>query len=117
MKQNKLVITFLSVAAFAMGCKQEDTTSQQFAKVQTETKEAAQDMKDYTFAQKAEFTEKMQGQLAEINRDLDQIQRCGQRRGQTQTSSIARANGQAEQAAGEERHASGRKRESAWQVC
>ena len=56
MKQNKLVITFLSVAAFAMGCKQEDTTSQQFAKVQTETKEVAQDMKDYTFAQKAEFT-------------------------------------------------------------
>ena len=30
-------------------------------------------MKDYTFAQKAEFTEKMQGQLAEINKDLDQL--------------------------------------------
>ena len=30
-------------------------------------------MKDYTFAQKAEFVEKMQAQLAEINRDLDQL--------------------------------------------
>ena len=73
MKQNTLAITFLSVVAFAVGCKQEDTTSQQFAKVQTETKEAAQEMKDYTFAQKAEFTERMQSQLAEINRDLDQL--------------------------------------------
>ena len=56
-----------------MGCKKEQTTAQQFDKVQAETKEAAQDMKDYTFAQKAEFVEKMQGQLAEINRDLDQL--------------------------------------------
>lgn len=30
-------------------------------------------MKDYTFAQKAAFVEKMRGQMAEINRDLDQI--------------------------------------------
>ncbi len=30
-------------------------------------------MKDYTFAQKAEFAEKMQGQLASINKDLDQL--------------------------------------------
>ena len=30
-------------------------------------------MKDYTFAQKAEFVEKMQGQLAALNRDLDQL--------------------------------------------
>ena len=73
MKHKRLVITFLSVAAFAVGCKKEETTSQQFDKVKTETKEAVQDMKDYTFAQKAEFTEKMQNQLAEINRDLDQI--------------------------------------------
>lgn len=43
-------------------------------KVKTETREAAQDMKDYTFAQKAEFTAKMQGQLAAINADLDQLQ-------------------------------------------
>ena len=30
-------------------------------------------MKDYTFAQKAEFIEKMHSQLTEINWDLDQL--------------------------------------------
>jgi ElaB/YqjD/DUF883 family membrane-anchored ribosome-binding protein len=30
-------------------------------------------MKDYTYAQKAEFTQKMQGQLAKINKDLEQL--------------------------------------------
>ena len=49
------------------------TASQRQDKVQTETTAAAQDMKDYTFAQKAAFVEKMKGQMAEINRDLDQI--------------------------------------------
>src|SRR6185503_13326491 len=45
----------------------------QLDKVQVKTKEAARDMKDYTFAQKAEFTEKLKGQLLEINKDLDQL--------------------------------------------
>ena len=73
MKHKTIAITFLSATAFVVGCNKEETASQQIEKVQTETKEAAQDMKDYTFAQKAEFTEKMQGQLAAINRDLDQL--------------------------------------------
>ena len=82
MKHNKLVITFLATAAFAVGCKPsaEQTaaenraaTEQQIEKVKKETKEAAQEMKDYAYAQKAAFVEKMQGQLAEINRDLDQL--------------------------------------------
>jgi archaellum component FlaC len=73
MKHKTLVITFLSVTAFAVGCKKEETASQQLDNVKTETKAAAREMKDYSFAQKAEFTEKMQTQLAEINRDLDQI--------------------------------------------
>ncbi|MGA2177243.1 MAG: hypothetical protein ABSH38_19890 [Verrucomicrobiota bacterium] len=47
--------------------------SQQLDEVKTKTKAAVQDMKDYTFAQKAAFVEKMRGQMAEINRDLDQI--------------------------------------------
>ena len=38
-----------------------------------ETKAAAEDMKDYAFAQKDEFVAKMQVQLAEINRDLDEL--------------------------------------------
>ena len=73
MKNKTLLFSLLSAAAFAAGCNKEQTTSQQIETVKTETKEAAQDMKDYTFAQKAEFTEKMQSQLADINKDLDAL--------------------------------------------
>jgi cytochrome c556 len=81
MKHTNLLLTLLAVSAFAVGCKpseqspaeNRDATAKQMDKVQTEAKEAAQDMKDYTYAQKGEFVEKMQGQLAAINRDLDQI--------------------------------------------
>jgi cytochrome c556 len=74
MKHKTLLITFLSIAAFAVGCNKESTTSEQIDKVQAKTQEAAQDMKDYTYAQKAEFTAKMQSQLAAINKDLDQLE-------------------------------------------
>jgi chromosome segregation ATPase len=77
MKNTTLVITVLSIAAFAVGCNKEQTpeqtTSQQIENVKTETKQAAQDMKDYTFAQKAEFVKTMQGQLDALNKDLDQL--------------------------------------------
>ena len=73
MKNKTLAITFLSIAAFAVGCNKEQTTSQQLENVKTETKQAAQDMKDYTFAQKAEFVKQMQGQLDALNKDLDQL--------------------------------------------
>jgi len=66
-------ITFLSIAAFAVGCDKQQTTSQQIETVKTETKQAAQDMKDYTFAQKAEFVKTMQGQLDALNKDLDEL--------------------------------------------
>ena len=52
MKNTTLFITFLSTAAFVVGCEKEKTTAQQIETVKTETKQAAQDMKDYTFAQK-----------------------------------------------------------------
>ena len=73
MKHKALAILFVSAAAFVVGCNKEPTTSQQLDQIQTDTKKAAQDMKDYTFAQKNEFVAKMQGQLDEINRDLDQL--------------------------------------------
>ena len=73
MKHKHLLSTLLALSALAVGCNKEQTTSQQLDNAQTETKQAAQDMKDYTFAQKAEFVEKMQGQLAALNRDLDQL--------------------------------------------
>jgi hypothetical protein len=47
--------------------------SQQRDKAQSETSAAAPDKKDYTFAQKAAFVAKMKSQMAEINRDMDQL--------------------------------------------
>src|ERR1039458_6037694 len=73
MKNKTSVITFLFIAAIAVGCNKEQTTSQQMDKVQTETTQASQDMKDYTFAQKAEFVKAMQSQLDTLNKDLDQL--------------------------------------------
>jgi len=73
MKNKAFFFALLSIAAMAMGCNKEQTTSQQMDKVQTETTQAAQDMKDYTFAQKAEFVKTMQGQLDALNKDLDQL--------------------------------------------
>ena len=72
-KNNALLITFLSVAAFAVGCDKQATTAQQIDKVQTETTAAAQDMKDYTYAQKDEFVKAMQTQLTTLNQDLDKL--------------------------------------------
>ncbi|MGD0262934.1 MAG: hypothetical protein ABSD29_24480 [Verrucomicrobiota bacterium] len=73
MKNKTLVITILAATAFVVGCNKEQTTSQQLDQAQAETKQAAQDMKDYTYAQKTEFVETMQAQLAALNRDLDQL--------------------------------------------
>ena len=73
MKNITLFITLLAAAAFATGCDKEKTAAQQLETVKTETKQAAQDMKDYTFAQKAEFVKSMQGQLTTLNQDLDKL--------------------------------------------
>ena len=73
MKNKILLVTFLAAAAFAVGCDKEKTTSQQIDQVKTETKQAAADMKDYTFAEKDEFVKYMQGQLTTLNQDLDTL--------------------------------------------
>ena len=73
MKNKTLILTVLSIAVIAVGCNQEKTTSEQIDTLKTETKDAAQDVKDYTYAQKAEFTASMQKQLAAINADLDTL--------------------------------------------
>ena len=73
MSRKIILINFLAVAAFTAGCNKPDATSQQLDKVEIKTSEIAQDMKDYSYAQKTEFTEKMQGQLVEINNDLDHL--------------------------------------------
>jgi ABC-type transporter Mla subunit MlaD len=72
--QNKTCLfTFLTAAALVAGCGKEASTSQQIDKVQTEATQAAQNMKDYTYAQKADFVAAMQAQLTTLNQDLDQL--------------------------------------------
>ncbi|MDB6023056.1 MAG: hypothetical protein JWQ04_2913 [Pedosphaera sp.] len=75
MNHKTLILSLLAVTALAVACKPSDDTStqQQFDKVKLETKDASQNMKDYTYAQKNEFVSTMQTQLAAINRDLDQL--------------------------------------------
>jgi|SRR5437588_847982 len=72
MKQ-RLVLIALVATALAVGCKKEQTASEQLDKVKTETKEAAQNMQDYSFAQKAQFVQQMQGQLAALEEDLKKL--------------------------------------------
>ena len=73
MKNTKWAVAVLAVAAFGAGCNKEQSTSQQLDQVQTETKAAVQNMKDYTFAQKDEFVKAMRVQLDALNKDLDQL--------------------------------------------
>jgi predicted nucleic acid-binding Zn-ribbon protein len=73
MKNKTFLITFLALAAFAVGCDQEKTASQQIDQVKAETKDATQDMKDYTYAHKDEFVKAMQGELTTLNQDLDKL--------------------------------------------
>lgn len=82
MKYISLQIASLSLAAFVLGCKpsvkessvdDREGTARQFDKVKAATTEAAQAMKDYAYAQKAEFVATMEKQLAELNRNLDEL--------------------------------------------
>jgi hypothetical protein len=76
MKNSSFAITFLAITAFAVGCKPADdnsTPQQQLEKVKTETKADAQQMKDFTYAQKADFVARMQGQLDALNKDIDTL--------------------------------------------
>ena len=73
MKDKKLVFTLLAAMAFAMGCDKEPSASQQLEKVKSETKEAARDMKDYTYAQKGDFVKQMQTQLSALDQDLEKL--------------------------------------------
>lgn len=73
MKHKALIITVLSAAALVCGCQKNDTTSEQLEKAKTETKEAAQDLKDYAYAQKQEFVQQMQTRLNALNQDLDKL--------------------------------------------
>jgi len=75
MKNKTILIAMLPLAAavMAVSCKQKETTTQQLDKAGEKTAEVARDMKNYAFAQKNEFVKNMKDQLADLNRDLDQL--------------------------------------------
>jgi len=70
MRNKTSVIVLLFIATFVVGCKQEQTASQQLDKLKSETKEVAKNIKDYTYAQKAEFTKHMRTQVNSLEKDL-----------------------------------------------
>lgn len=79
MKRN-LTITFLSAAAFAVGCNSKVEESTPPTNIQAaadtakaETKEAANAIKDYAYAQRAEFVKEMQSESAAMNSELDRL--------------------------------------------
>jgi ElaB/YqjD/DUF883 family membrane-anchored ribosome-binding protein len=73
MKNKTWFITFVSIASVVVGCNKQETTSQQLDEVQQKTTAAAQDMKNYTYAQKDAFVANMQIQLDALNKDLDKL--------------------------------------------
>ncbi len=73
MSRKTIILIFLASAAFTVGCDKPNGTAQQRDKVEVKPAEISRDMKDYTYEQRAEFMEKMQHQLTEINHDLDQL--------------------------------------------
>lgn len=68
-------LTALSAAfiVLAPGCDRQPSVSDRMEQVQVQAKEAGRDIQDFTFAQKAEFTESMRKNLAAMNAELDQI--------------------------------------------
>lgn len=73
MKHTAILVTLVSATLFGTGCNQDKPASKQMEAVQSEAKDAAQDMKDYSYAQKAEFVEFMQGRLTALDRDMDKL--------------------------------------------
>jgi predicted nucleic acid-binding Zn-ribbon protein len=73
MKYQALLLTSLAAITLTVGCDKPKTTTEEIDRVQEKTTAVAQDMKDYTFAQKAEFVSKMQAQVAALNQELDDL--------------------------------------------
>jgi chromosome segregation ATPase len=75
-----IVTTFFVAAASAAGCtskasgpKQQGSAAVQLDKAKTETKQAAQAMRDYAYAEKAEFVDSMKKELVNIQEELDRL--------------------------------------------
>jgi len=70
MKHPLLIVT---LAALAAGCDPAPTSSPSSYPNKPATNAAVPEVKDYPFARKAEFTARMRAELADINRELDQL--------------------------------------------
>jgi hypothetical protein len=84
MRNTILVTMFLIAAASAVGCtskdgrsaaapKQQGSAAVQLDKAKAETKQAAQAMRDYAYAEKAEFVDRMKKELVSIQEELDRL--------------------------------------------
>lgn len=71
--KTSLLITLLALAALTTACDRKTTTAGSIEKIKADTKQAEKDLKDYDYAQKAEFVAGMQAHLDEINRELDAL--------------------------------------------
>lgn len=74
MNPTKSAILALSVAVLATACDRRDTPTVKSDTVLDNGSRPTQEMKDYTYAQRAEFTAAMQKQREEINRDLRSLE-------------------------------------------
>jgi uncharacterized protein involved in exopolysaccharide biosynthesis len=77
-----LSITALLTVAFVLGCKpsgeksqsnSNETIAQKLDKAQTATKDAARELRDYTYEQRAEYVAAMKVELASLNQNLDEL--------------------------------------------
>jgi chromosome segregation ATPase len=84
MKSYRNILTFVPVIALAVaaGCKPEydrtvDASTNRnpatLSQVKEETREAIDATKDYAYAQKTEYAAKIRAELAELNKELDQL--------------------------------------------
>ena len=81
-KHIPLVVACLALGVGAVGCKPTadssatdtpNATARPSEGAEQKATEAAQEMKDYTYAQRTEFVASMQGQLDALQRDLDRL--------------------------------------------
>ncbi len=73
MKVYLLPISLLAIGTLAIGCNKEPEPMVPIVQSAPASKEVVREVKDYSFAQKAEYTKSMSDQLAEIDRDLEQL--------------------------------------------
>ena len=82
-KRKPAVIAALAVAALVVGCEPSakptgtetrDATTQRLDQAKQDAKVLQKDIKDYAYAEKAEFVASMQSELDGIQRELDQLE-------------------------------------------